>query len=534
MSKALKNYNTHVTAQTVQADPAQVANNAGGYSFEVTPESRLERFLILGTDGGTYYVSESKLTEENASFLKNLIAKDEKFVRDTMVDVAVNNRAYKVSPTIFTAAMLHTYGVDKAALKAELPKILRTSTHLFEYAQYVKNIGGWGRSKRGAVKDWYESKTDDSLGLQIVKYRQRNGWTHRDLLRLSHAQPSAALAEFALGKDVSDVAALPSVVQGYMKMSKATSVKEVLAILSDYPSLPWETIPTEFHKDAAVWKTLFRNGSLRGTALLRNVVRLARLDAFTDLDFAADYAEAIRNPENVKASRLHPINYLNAAVVYADGQINRDGGYGYSFSPSRNKNWTTESVIHSAIEDAFMESFKTITPANKRTMLALDISGSMGQAANGLDLSCAQVAGAMAMTVLRTEPKALVRGFSTSLIDLNLSAKDSLSTVMRKISNKNFGGTDCAQPMVWAEKEGVAIDTFAVFTDNETYAGRIHPHQALASYRKSTGIPARQAVFGVSATNFTIADPKDKGTMDFVGFDASAPAVFADFSAGRL
>lgn len=534
MSKALKNYNTHVTAQTAQADPAQVVNNAGGYSFEVTPKSRLERFLILGTDGGTYYVSESKLTEQNASFLKELIAKDEKLVRDIMVDIAVNNRAHKVSPTIFTAAMLHTYGVDKAALKAELPKILRTSTHLFEYAQYVKNIGGWGRSKRGAIKDWYENKSDDSLGLQVVKYRQRNGWTHRDLLRISHAQPSAALAQFVLGKDVADVAALPDVVQGYLKMSKATSVKEVLSILSDYPSLPWETIPTEFHKDANVWKTLFRNGSLRGTALLRNVVRLARLDAFTDLDFAADYAEAIRNPENVKASRLHPINYLNAAVVYSDGQINRDGGYGYAFTPSRNKNWTTESVIHSAIEDAFMESFKTITPANKRTLVALDVSGSMGQAAAGLDLSCAQVAGAMAMTIVRTEPKALVRGFSGNFVDLGVSAKDSLNTVMRKISNKNFGGTDCSLPMVWAEKEGVAIDTFAVFTDNETYAGRIHPHQALVSYRKATGIAARQAVFGVSATNFTIADPKDTGTMDFVGFDASAPAVFADFSAGRL
>lgn len=173
MSKALKNINNHKTAQTVQATPEQVENNAGGFVFKVSEKSRLERFLILGTDGGTYYVGEKKLTDDNVNFVKKLIASDETLVRETMVSVAENNRAVRVSPTIFTAALLHTYGTDKEALRAVLPKILRTSTHLFEYAEYIKNLGGWGRSKRNAVKDWYETKTEDQLALQLVKYRSR-------------------------------------------------------------------------------------------------------------------------------------------------------------------------------------------------------------------------------------------------------------------------------------------------------------------------------------------------------------------------
>lgn len=535
MSKALKNINNHQTAQTVKASPVQVENNAGGFVFSVTDKSRLERFLILGTDGGTYYVDEKKLTEANVEFVKNLITKDEALVRNTMVDIADNNRAVRVSPTIFTAALLHTYGADKEALRAVLPKILRTSTHLFEYAEYVKNLGGWGRSKRNAVKDWYEGKTEDQLALQLVKYRQRNGWTHRDLLRISHAKPEGVLAQFALGKELEGEA--PDIIKGYLAVSKAKNVKEVLAVLKSYPSLPWEAIPTEFHKDAEIWKTLFRNGSLKGTALLRNVTRLAKLDAFTDLDFASDYAKELADVDAVKRSRLHPINYLNASVVYADGQLDRNG-----YSMRRNKSWTTESMIADALDAGFYTAFGNITPANKRNLVALDVSGSMASPAAGLELSCAQVAASMAMVLIRTEPKALIRGFTSNgynwsgaeLTDLGVTKTDNLPQVMKKVHNLNFGATDCSLPMEWARENKVAIDTFSVITDNETYAGRIHPFQSLKKYRKEMGIDARLAVFGVSATDFTIADPSDPGMMDFVGFDTSAPNVFTDFSAGRL
>jgi len=49
------------------------------------------------------------------------------------------------------------------------------------------------------------------------------------------------------------------------------------------------------------------------------------------------------------------------------------------------------------------------------------------------------------------------------------------------VSNLPFGRTDCALPMVWALRKGLEIDHFCVYTDNETWAGTIHPHQALPS-----------------------------------------------------
>jgi 60 kDa SS-A/Ro ribonucleoprotein len=533
--KAAKNN----TPQTVQAAPNQVKNNAGGFTFKVSDKSRLERFLILGTDGGTYYVGEQKHTSQNIEFLRKFVADDLQTFLDVVTDVSVNGRAYRNSPAIFaiSLALTEAPAEDKARVREVFGLVVRTSTHLFEAAEYVDNLGGWGRAKRKAFAEWYEEKDADALAYQVVKYRQRNGWTHRDVLRLSHAVPPVNIASFVLDKPIvrtMDLRAGDNILTGFRSMQTAGSAKEVVSILGEYKNLPWETIPTQFLKDVNVWKTLFHNGQLSGQALVRNITRLARIGAFKDLNFAAEYATRLTNEEMIRKSRLHPINFLNASVVHKDGQIDRNGTFGYYYGGARRKDWETSAVILDALDSGFTTSFKTITPAGKRTMVATDISGSMGQTALGLDLSCAQVSAAMGMTIARSEPAYVIKGFSTSLIDLGITARTSLATAMKEVSNRNFGGTDCAAPMIWAEKNGMEIDTFVVLTDNETWAGRSHPFQALKSYRQKTGIDARLAVLGVAATDFTIADPSDRGMMDFCGFDSNAPRVLADFSAGRI
>ena len=80
----------------------------------------------------------------------------------------------------------------------------------------------------------------------------------------------------------------------------------------------------------------------------------------------------------------------------------------------------------------------------------------------------------------------------------------------------------------------VAADVFVVYTDSETWAGNIHPAQALRQYREQTGISAKLVVVGMVSNGFTIADPNDVGMLDVVGFDTAAPAVIADFAKQSL
>ena len=48
--------------------------------------------------------------------------------------------------------------------------------------------------------------------------------------------------------------------------------------------------------------------------------------------------------------------------------------------------------------------------------------------------------------------------------------------------------------MIWAQKHRVDVDTFVIYTDNETWAGGVHPSQALRAYRDARGIPAKLVV----------------------------------------
>ena len=105
---------------------------------------------------------------------------------------------------------------------------------------------------------------------------------------------------------------------------------------------------------------------------------------------------------------------------------------------------------------------------------------------------------------------------------------------MRAVDGLPFGATDCALPMLFALDREREIDTFVVYTDSETWAGSIHPAQALADYRRASGIDARLVVVGMVANGFSIADPNDPGMLDVVGFDTATPQLVSDFARRAL
>lgn len=532
MSKALKAITVKSNKVTEKGSPKQVRNNGGGYSFKVDAWSRLERFLIIGTDGGTYYVKQPDLTKQNVDFVKELLVQNPQEVIRRTVDVSAKGRAKSNSQALFVLALaMQLELADKEFIKEAVLKIARTTLHIAEYEQYLKNLGGGGRAKTDSIARWYTSKTDQQLAVQAVKYRNRGGYTHRDLMRIAHPKGiNPEIGKFIKGEEYS-VNEVPSIIIGFEKAQHAKSETELVGIINEF-GLPWEAIPTEWHKSLKVWRAIYDAG-MGQTALLRNVTRFARLDAFKDLVFAKEYADKLMDQEAILKGRVHPINYLLASVTHERGQLKTVKDNWYGMVERIVKDWETNPKILNALQEGFYAAFGNLEPSNKRTVVALDVSGSMGSYANGLSLTCAEAGAAIAMFILRTEPYCEVRGFSNTYKLIGLNEKDSFSEVLRKTNGMPFRGTNAALPMEYALQNKQEIDTFVVITDNEVNQGN-QPFRALKDYRNATGIAARQAVFGMTATDFSIADPDDAGSMDFVGFDANAPRVLADFSAGRL
>jgi 60 kDa SS-A/Ro ribonucleoprotein len=535
MSKALKNFgNTSNYRVTEKASDNQVVNNTGGFVFEVSDKSRLERFLILGVDGGTYYVTENDLTKQNVNWLISLIKSDPVLVLNTTLDVSKSGRSYRNSAAIFVFALMLNYAPNdvKSMVASSAHEVARTATMVYELAQYIENLSGWGRSKRTAISNWFTSKTPDQLAFQAVKYRQRNGWTLRDLMRLSHpVGVDQNVGNFILGHAPRMVDKVPSVIDGFITIQASQNVGHVLKALEQYPNLPWETIPTQFLKDPDVWKTLFYNGQLNGQALLRNVTRMARIGAFSDIKFAGDYAKLMVNEEMIRKTRLHPMQYLLAERTYTMGQASRSEAYG---SATRNKDWSTNPKIISALNDGFHLAFSNVEKSDKRFRIGVDVSGSMGWGfCAGADLTPAEAAAAMALVTTRVEDYVEVLGFANTLRDLGISGNENLDSALRKTRNMTFGYTNPSLLINDALAHRVEVDTFVVITDNEVNAGT-HVFNDLKNYRQKMGIDAKLAVMAMTPTRFTIADPSDRGMLDVVGFDANTPKVISDFAAGRI
>jgi 60 kDa SS-A/Ro ribonucleoprotein len=120
-------------------------------------------------------------------------------------------------------------------------------------------------------------------------------------------------------------------------------------------------------------------------------------------------------------------------------------------------------------------------------------------------------------------------GFSDRFMRLDISPRMRLDSVVKRISELPFERTDCALPMVWARQQKLSVSAFITYTDSETWAGNIHPAQALRQYRSEFVGDAKAVVVGMTSNGFTLADPTDRGMLDVVGFDTTVPAVIADF-----
>ena len=529
MSKALNNYvSTRSNPPvTTRANDRQIKNNTGGFVYEISDRQRLERFLILGTDGGTYYVTESDLTSQNVSFLEKLIQRSPELVLDVVLDVSTNGRAYRNGPAIFVLALMLNSAPDsfKSQVVNAVPKVARTATMVYDLANFIDNLGGWGRSKRRAIANWFASQSPENLAYQAVKYRQRNGWTLRDLMRLSHPVGlDQRVGNFILGKVDSEINSVPILNTFRLFQEAQTSGRVVDLIVTADSPVSWEMIPTQFLKDEKVWKALFYQDNLKGQALVRNVIRLSRIGAFGDLQFAGDYAKALTDVEMIRKTRLHPVQYLLAGITYDRGQTDRVNG-------GRRKDWTTNTKIKGALDDGFYASFANVEPSGKRIRIGVDVSGSMSWSSSvGADVTAAEGAAAMAMVLARTEDYVEILGFSNTLKDLHIGSNDSMSDVLRKTRDNNFGWTD---PSLLIDKANNQIDAFVVITDNEVNHGN-HPSLSMKNYRQKTGLDSKLIVMGMTATQISIADPNDPGMLDVAGFDANVPKVVTDFMKGKI
>src|SRR5258705_6010313 len=114
-----KIFNRRATPQS-QPIPgsSQVRNSVSGYWWQVDDWTRLDRFLILGAEGGTYYITEHDLVKQNHDAIVRCIRADGIRVVNRIVEISDAGRAPKNDPAIFALALVVRHGDTQAKTRA--------------------------------------------------------------------------------------------------------------------------------------------------------------------------------------------------------------------------------------------------------------------------------------------------------------------------------------------------------------------------------------------------------------------------------
>jgi 60 kDa SS-A/Ro ribonucleoprotein len=528
----LKQHGTRSTSQRQPMRADQVANEAGGYVWEIDKWAHLRRFLILGTEGGSYYATEYKMTKDAATTVRACLKEDGLRTVNEIVEISQKGRAPRNDPALFALACAIS-AEDKETRRAAaeaLPKVARIGTHLYHFVDFAETMRGWGRTMRWAVSNWYD-RNPEQLALQAVKYRQRDGWSHRDLLRLAHPKNDAVAPIFdwithrdsgQWPRDHMESRASSDLIGAFESAQRAESPKETAALVREY-RLPREALQTEHLNDPEVWRAML-DVDMPMTAMLRNLATMTRAGIFESAEYRKIVISAFENAEILRKSRLHPMSVLIGMTTYAQG-------HGFRSTNT----WQPVVSIVNALDTAFYGTFGNVEPTGKNILCAVDASGSMysGQVAGAPGMPPVMGAMAMALVMTATEPDLETVLFDQTLSGLPLSSRQRLDDVM-KMHPGHGRGTDVALPMRYAIEYGKRFDGIVIISDMQTWAGYQHPAQALTELRERSGIPVRLASIAMIANRWQVADPKDALSFEAVGFDTATPELVSGFIAGEF
>jgi 60 kDa SS-A/Ro ribonucleoprotein len=518
--------NQNKTKNTPQSQPIpgreaeMIQGRSGGYMFKADLWQILRRCLLIGTSKNTYYADKHELTDDFVDTLFKAIAENPERVASEII-YASDGRSINNSAPIFALVLLsmgETNGAKKA-FQEIFPQVVRTGSHFYEWLNYTKSLRGFGKIVREAGQRWLARENVRDLAYQLLKYQQRQGFSHRDALRLFHVKPPTEdhnqLYQWVLNgwKELPEAIPSNALAQIWWYEWLKRNPNETNKAISE-GRLTHEMAAPVGKMDQTAWQLLFNDMPIG--AMLRNLGSLTELGVLrADSRKNLDRVESVLNSRNhLRKGRIHPIDVLKALKTYKSG-----GSLGRS-----QKTWKPIPRIIDILERALELSFDAVEPTGKIFMHAVDISGSMSWTTVGsIGLTCCEIATTMALASAKAEKNYAIRGFSTEFRDLNITAKDSFSSAIQKASNQNFGGTDASVAYEWMIKNKFKADVICFWTDCESWAGRKHPSQALAEYHQKVNPKAKAVYVTLAPSKISLVDPQCSMSWDLAGFDPSAP-----------
>ena len=442
---------------------ATARNDAGGAAYALPVKHALAQFAATGCFNGTFYAD----AETQLDTLKSLISQVDDNLFLAKLAIYSRERAFlKDMP----AALMATLAARDTVLFHEVfdrvidnGRVLRTLFQMIRSGQFGKK--SLTSSVQRAFQRWLNTASPEKLLSASIGHDP----SLRDILRLARPTPPdngrRALFGWLTDKELPRWAPasevdLPEQVRLLVAFRMAETAGQQIALLEKLHAR-WDLL-ADVARGPDVWAAIAR--AMGPQALRMNLNTLQRQGVLENREMVQSVAGRLADEAEIKRSRQFPYQFL-AAYLNAADEVPQ----------------AIKAALHKAAEAACGNVPELAGPV----VIGLDVSGSMSSPVTGnrgrggtSKMRCVDLAALFAAAILRRNPDSVVIPFDTQAFDVKVDPSDSILSLAERLSKYGGGGTDCAQPLIKANRD-YAKRKFAgvvLVSDNESWVYQGRPY----------------------------------------------------------
>ncbi|XP_012253968.2 RNA-binding protein RO60-like isoform X1 [Athalia rosae] len=537
------------------------------------PEVHFTQYLFVGKEYPNYqpgcwfvhkYYEQSRVTS-----IGKLAERDNPLVPIELIKKAFDSGMVPNPETLVFALALcarqKKESLRHAAYDA-VKTICTTPQHFILFTKFASELAksapepkhGWGSGWRKAASDWYLSKDAMELAKCVTRYKGRYGWSHKDIIKLSHPKTTdiakqAVLKYILFGlkvakQEFSDKPDAAEVLEYIQKVEdfKHCEDEVVAGRLLEIHNLSLEHVPGHLLKSREVWNSLIPTMSI--TMLLNNLQRIHNIGLLKPYAVEADkIIDVITDKERLIRENVHPALVLITIKNYEksgkplsyEKQKVKDAAKKPSPPPIRPNRKIIETLYKTL---GYSFDLQILKPTGLQYMITIDMSKAMQESRVWQcgNINAAEAGCLIALCLLRCEKNVTVATFkNTGVHIVNLDkmyTNASLGQIFKKMKQMPTGPVNLEKPIIWAAQEKKKYDVFINVVDviDKRFGNgsRIdNPRRAIKNYRSKMSQDNAKLVT-CAMTTPQIGNPidEDKNVLTICGFDANVPKIIEAFA----
>lgn len=420
-----------------QTNTNKTVNKSGYAAYKMEDKEKLATMVLTSLFGEPKYYGDN--TNEMMQLAENMAVAEPEFVAKLACYARNEGNLRSVSHALTAVIARHAPAYTRRVVR----KVVVRPDDITEIMACYQSL--YGKPFPNALKREVAEVIQRFNEYSLAKYNSGNKKIKfKDVLRITHPKPKTEKISTLFNKVLNDELETP---------------------------YTWEVELSTHGNTREVWDELIASGQVGYMALLRNLRNIIRSGA--DL---TPVLEKIADPEQVKKSRQLPFRFYSAYhTLKSDGLM----------TPK----------IHKALESAICASIDNLDILEGRTLIAVDVSGSMSWSVSAKsDVKCRDIASLMGAMSARMCESATVCYFDAAYWSDDKGYKivnyGKFDSVLATADANTFdgGGTDISLPLKWALNEDTSLvpfDRVIYFSDNESNSGLKSAQSLVNEYRNT-------------------------------------------------